>query len=169
MATDLIRYYFGFTGRISRVEFVLLALAPYALATLACLYIDSFFFEPGAPLFVTGVFHLATLWSVLATLTKRQHDLGRSAWWMPFVLLFALLRIALCFTPLSATSSFLDQVRAHPGGAMMTWLFVMVLLAVNAFVTITSFGHRGVAGANRYGEDPLQTGALYASFDRSLL
>lgn len=156
------QFLFGWRGRISRASFCLFAVVAFVLflVLMAALYSYEIMgggYEtgtpapsPSTPIGVAG----AGVWfsmlflifvAALGVSTKRLHDRNRSAWWL----------LVFLVAP-NALSSLGEIVKdRHPGQADMAVLVLYVLataLFVWGFVELACL--RGVAGPNRFGEDP---------------
>lgn len=132
-------------GRSDRTEFLHAAIAIFLLqATLfLVLWKLSAELDHVSTLPANALF----LWMGTAAVSRRLHDLGRSAWWMPISLLIWLAGGFVLATLLAAV---IGPQRLFPG-APAFWVVFFCLLAPPFVVALWLHVCEGEAGPNRFG------------------
>ena len=78
---NLLRFYFGFTGRCSRKQYWLVYLVPVLAVLLLIGEVMRFLGLPVTDTFVT-IFLAFLIWVATAVHVKRWHDIDLSGWWV---------------------------------------------------------------------------------------
>lgn len=161
----LAAFYFYPGGRISRAQYWLRFLLPFAFISGVLDTVIDMTEEESTANFVASImlmiFSLAAIWPSIAVLVKRMHDRGKSGW-----LVFCVIVPALALA-ISAVLWLGPEVRKVAAGAappadlpLGTWgacalVSAIILLGVEVWFFIEFCCLRGTMGANRFGPDPL--------------
>jgi uncharacterized membrane protein YhaH (DUF805 family) len=99
---------------------------------------------------IVAAANLAFLWLGYAAVSKRLHDLGRSAWWVPGGILAWVLGATLAAI---AIVVFAGPAVLLPGNAGYWGVFALMMLPLLGIAVWLHFAV-GEAGANRFGPAP---------------
>jgi uncharacterized membrane protein YhaH (DUF805 family) len=148
-------FYFSPSGRISRSQYWLKFVLPYAGITLILEIIIVISAVAGsvalAGIFyvLTTIFSLVAFWPSIAIMVKRIHDRNKTGWLVLLPLVPALLM--LLFMGIGAAAGGGGTAVAIIGG-----IFGIALLAIAIWFFVEFGCMRGTIGANRFGPDPVQ-------------
>jgi uncharacterized membrane protein YhaH (DUF805 family) len=166
VAPGLGAFYFSPSGRISRSQYWLKYVLPYAVIVLileilaAATAADSAA-NAGASMLL-AIFSLVTVWPSIAVLVKRIHDRNKSGWFILFLFVPAALLTALLFAWFGAALLAIAAGQAATAIAPLGVLGMCVIILGLAVLGIeiwffVEFGClRGTIGANRFGPDPVR-------------
>jgi uncharacterized membrane protein YhaH (DUF805 family) len=148
---DLWKFVFRFKGRIKRTDFWLLILCIAALLAAAAMA-TSIYRATASPLaYVSLAISLVSLIAAftifLGAVVRRLHDRNRSGWF-----------IFLCFGLQSGLESYeKESLFFSPFYGSFDSAIEIISMAVSLAVIVDLGCLRGTLGANRYGDDPIET------------
>jgi uncharacterized membrane protein YhaH (DUF805 family) len=148
-------FYFSPSGRISRSQYWLKFVLPYAGITFLLEIIIIISVAAGsvavAAVFyvLTTIFWLAAFWPSIAIMVKRIHDRNKTGWLVLLPLVPALLM--LLFIGIGAAAGGGSTAVAIIGG-----IFGIAVFAIAIWFFVEFGCMRGTIGANQYGPDPVQ-------------
>jgi len=141
-----IAYLFSFSGRINRAKFWLLAPIELLFAIVADLLPNS---DEMVSVSLQAALVLTNACVHCAVVTKRLHDLNKSAWWL---LIFVLLPAVLAAVGFQMIGPNRSPTSADAGAG--SW-FLFAAMCVYVWAIAELGGLRGTRGMNKYGPDLL--------------
>ena len=143
--------YFSFSGRVSRGAFL-----PVLAATLLMLVPLSISIPP-----LAAIIALLLILPLGAAATRRLHDVGLSGrWLLPLVVLPLLMLVMLVLGNSMLTLILVAVLDGTVSDGDLSRFFITAetvlawVWAVSALLSCVAFCWTGVAGSNRYGDDP---------------
>jgi len=144
------RYLFSSRGRLTRAKywfaaivFLLVMAAAVMLALMAPTALPSWSLLPAGLELVIGLAFLAVCYSSIVIAIKRLHDRNKSGWWV--LIFFGL-------------PSVLPQL-ADPARPAVTLVLNGASFVLSLWALVELGFLRGTRGPNRFGPDPLESGA----------
>jgi uncharacterized membrane protein YhaH (DUF805 family) len=138
--------YLSFQGRTNRARYWLTNLAIFG-STFVCVILASSVMAILPPLALVMMLLLLPIFvAALANGARRLHDRGKSAWWL------------IVFAGIPALLSALRELMTLGGGADAEGpaaLLALISLPFSIWALVELGFLKGVAGPNRFGEDPL--------------
>jgi uncharacterized membrane protein YhaH (DUF805 family) len=138
----------GFTGRISRAKFWIVAICCFGFI-VAVTGATAFFTSSLTTIFQAAIIaEIAIAYTAVVSAIKRLHDRNKSGWWVVLfygVPTFMPFLGAFLTTTVFATSAF--------AAIVMVLQFISLVVMVWAFIELGCL--RGTIGRNQYGPDPL--------------
>ena len=150
--TTSVLYVLDPRGRCNRKGLLLAAAILLALQVAAAFVLWSAGFDLASP--VVQATNLAFCWIAFALISKRLHDLGRSAWWIPAAVLIWLAAIISLAGAIVLSG---DPDMLAPGTTVYWITFTAMLMPLLA-AAIWLHTARGNEGSNRYGPEPTAQG-----------
>jgi len=150
-------FYFSASGRISRSQYWLRFILPYALIVGIVQGITQAA-GPGSAVFgvfsaIYGLFSLVVIWPSFAILIKRIHDRNKMGWLALAIFIPGLIFVLMFVAWLAALGLQSDSGTAL---GIMTAVLGVIAAAVGIWVFIEFGCMRGTIGANKYGPDPVR-------------
>ena len=109
--------------------------------------VATFLWILAAPLFV------GFMWASMSIAARRLHDRNKSAWWL------------LLYQGLPSLLEVIGLLATQGGGASDATAFLrFISFCISMWVLVDLGFLRGVSGANRFGEDPLQPQGIAEAF-----
>jgi uncharacterized membrane protein YhaH (DUF805 family) len=152
---ELLRYIFGFEGRINRAHIWVGAILNLILSNVFDLLspLGTRVFGQVIGEIIFGGINLLLIASFISLEVRRLHDRNKSGWWLllqslPFVVLIAFLYILSGSEDASTNTGIAQHLltwASLPVWAVFIWFFVQL------------FCLRGTIGPNRFGPDPLES------------
>jgi len=147
------RNYFTFQGRLNRRPYWLMSLIMVGVALAVFVVIGmlgavaTFLWILAAPLFV------GFIWAGMSIGARRLHDRNKSAWWL------------VLYQGVPSLLEVIASVAALGGRASDAPAFLrFISFCISMWVLVDLGLLRGVAGSNRFGEDPLQPQGIAEAF-----
>jgi uncharacterized membrane protein YhaH (DUF805 family) len=139
-------------GRCNRKGLLVSAAILLALQVVIALALWGAGIDLASPLLLP--LDVAFCWVAFALISKRLHDLGRSAWWIPAVVLIWLVAIT-CLAGAIVLSGDPDLLAPGTTGYWITFAIMLLpLLAAAIWLHATP----GNQGSNRFGPEPTSHG-----------
>jgi uncharacterized membrane protein YhaH (DUF805 family) len=152
MATNLAIRALDPRGRCSRKGLLLAAGVLLALQVVVALALWGAGLDLASPLLLP--LDVAFCWVAFALISKRLHDLGRSAWWIPAAVLIWLVAI-ICLAGAIVLSGDPDMLAPGTTSYWITFAAMLMPLLVAAIWLHSTAGNEG---SNRFGPEPTSHG-----------